>query len=62
MIPGGGMENDEDEKLCCVREVEEETGFVVEPSDYVLQIDEYYEDTKFINRYFLCNLKPVVPS
>ena len=56
MIPGGGIENDEDEKGCCVREVEEETGFVVEPSDCVLQITEYYEDTKFINRYFLCNI------
>ncbi|MBQ8731218.1 MAG: hypothetical protein IJY82_00120, partial [Oscillospiraceae bacterium] len=35
---------------------EEETGFVVEPSDCVLQINEYYEDTKYIDRYFLCNI------
>ena len=31
MIPGGGIENEEDEKGCCVREVEEETGVKAKP-------------------------------
>ena len=42
----------EDERECCVREVAEETGCVILPSDGVLEIDEYYEDWKWVNRYF----------
>ena len=56
MIPGGGMEDGEDEAACCVREVAEETGFVTEPSACVLEIDEYYEDWKYISKYFVCEV------
>ena len=56
MIPGGGMEDGEDEAACCVREVAEETGFVTEPSACVLEIDEYYEDWKYISKYFVCGV------
>ena len=52
MLPGGGMEAGEDERECCVREVAEETGFLIRPTDCVLEIDEYYEDFKWVNRYF----------
>ena len=52
MIPGGGLEGDEDERTCCAREVAEETGFLVNPSECVLELDEYYEDWKGISRYF----------
>ena len=52
MLPGGGLEADEDERKCCIREVAEETGFRIRPTDCVLEIDEYYEDFKWINRYF----------
>ena len=52
MIPGGGLEGDEDERTCCAREVAEETGFLVEPSECVLELDEYYEDWKGVSRYF----------
>ena len=52
MLPGGGLENGEDERECCAREVAEETGCVITPSDCVLEIDEYYEDWKWVNRYF----------
>ena len=52
MLPGGGLEPGEDERECCVREVAEETGCVILPSDCVLEIDEYYEDWKWVNRYF----------
>ena len=52
MLPGGGLEDGEDERACCVREVAEETGAVIRPSECVLEIDEYYEDWKWVNRYF----------
>ncbi len=56
MIPGGGMEDGEDEAECCAREVSEETGLVTKPSACVLEIDEYYEDWKYISRYFVCEV------
>ena len=52
MIPGGGLEAGEDEGTCCVRELAEETGRVVLPSDCALEVDEYYGDTKYVSRYF----------
>ena len=54
MIPGGGLEDGEDEKACCIREVAEETGCLVQPSDCFFEIDEFYEDWKYVNRYFVC--------
>lgn len=56
MIPGGGMEDGEDERTCCVRELGEETGMLIEPSACRLEIDEYYEEWKFVNRYFVCTV------
>lgn len=53
MIPGGGLEDSESEKNCCIREVAEETGKLVEVSDCVLEIDEYYEDWKWVSKYFV---------
>ena len=53
MLPGGGMENGEDERDCCIREVAEETGILIRPSECLLEIDEYYEDWKWVNRYFI---------
>ena len=52
MIPGGGLEAGEDEGSCCVRELAEETGRVILPSACALELDEYYEDTKYVSRYF----------
>ena len=52
MIPGGGLEAGEDEGSCCVRELAEETGRVVLPSACALELDEYYEDCKYVSRYF----------
>ena len=57
MIPGGGLEEGESDRDCCIREMAEETGVLVEPSDCLLEIAEYYGEEKFVNRYFLC--KPV---
>ena len=55
MLPGGGLENGETDAECCVREVEEETGILVEPMDCFLEIHEYFPDSQWVNRYFLCN-------
>lgn len=33
MIPGGGLENGEWENDCCIREVTEETGMIINPSE-----------------------------
>ena len=52
MLPGGGLEAGEDERECCIREVAEETGFLIRPTECVMEIDEYYEDFKWVNRYF----------
>ena len=56
MIPGGGLEEGERDKDCAVREVSEETGCLVEASDCVLEIDEYYENEKYVSKYFLCKV------
>ncbi|MBQ0010951.1 MAG: NUDIX domain-containing protein [Ruminococcus sp.] len=52
MIPGGGLEDGESDAECCVREVSEETGFLIRPSACFLTIEELYEDRKWVNRYF----------
>ena len=52
MLPGGGLEDGEDEQACCIREVAEEAGILIQPSECQLEIDEYYEGWKWVNRYF----------
>ena len=46
MLPGGGLEEDETEEECVIREIAEECGVVIRPSSCVLELDEYYEDCK----------------
>lgn len=52
MLPGGGLEPGESEAECCAREVAEETGRLIRTSESILEIDEYYETWKYVNRYF----------
>ena len=56
MIPGGGLEEGEDETSCVIREMSEETGYAVEPTECALEIDEYYEDEKYISKYYRCDI------
>lgn len=56
MIPGGGREEGESDLACCIREIAEETGMLVEPSECMLEIIEYYEEYKLINKYFICKI------
>ena len=53
MIPGGGQEGNESLEDCCIREVAEETGYRIEVSPCLLEIDEYYEEEKYFNFYYL---------
>ena len=53
MIPGGGLEENESDEVCCIREIAEETGMIVEVSECMLEIDEYYEDWRWVNKYFV---------
>jgi len=52
MLPGGGLEENETEEECVIREVSEECGVVIKSSTCQLEIDEYYEDCKWLNLYF----------
>jgi len=56
MLPGGGLEENETDEECVIREVAEECGAVIQPSPCVLQIDDYYEDCKWLNKYFLAEV------
>ena len=53
MLPGGGLEKNETEKECAIREVEEETSYIVETGECILVIEEYYEDLKYVTKYFV---------
>ena len=53
MLPGGGKELKEKDEDCVIREVKEETGFIIEPSKCVLELDEFYGNAKFISKYFV---------
>lgn len=56
LIPGGGLEEGEDLPSCCVREVEEETGYLVEPIGQFLVMEEFYEEWRYVSHYFVCEL------
>lgn len=55
-IPGGGLEYSESIKQCCIRELAEETGYVVKPQNHFVTINEYYEEWRFISHYFTCEI------
>lgn len=54
-IPGGGLEDGESIQECCMRELAEETGCVVDVRERFLTINEYYEEWYFVSHYFICD-------
>ena len=56
LLPGGGLEPGETFAACCERELAEETGYRVTAEREVLALYEYYEDTRYGSRYFLCSV------
>lgn len=54
MFPGGGVEENENYKETCKREVLEETGINVEVLEETVRITEYFIDSKWTNVYFAC--------
>lgn len=56
LIPGGGAEGDETAEECCIREIKEETGFIVKPIEEILEIHEHFREILYISRYFICEI------
>ncbi len=56
LLPGGGLEPGETPEACCVREIEEETGYVVRPLRQFLTLNEYYEEYRYVSHYFVCGI------
>lgn len=56
LVPGGSMEAGETPEICCVRETEEETSFIVRPLRQFLTLYEYYEEYRYISHYFICEV------
>ena len=54
LVPGGGLEGNETPEEGCIREVEEETGYIVRPVREFLVLNEYYEEYRYISHYFVC--------
>ena len=55
-IPGGGKENGESNLECCIREVKEETGYLVSAENEYLIINEYYEEYLYLSHYYICDV------
>ena len=54
MSPGGGLENGETLEECCIRELQEETGYIINPIKHFVVINEYCFETLYISNYFIC--------
>ena len=56
VLPGGGTEEGETPEECVIREVEEETGYLVRPLRRLLFMREYYEEYCYTGYYFVCEV------
>lgn len=57
MTPGGGLELGETLRDCCIRELTEETGYIVNPQKRFLKIQEYCFETLYVSNYFICEIE-----
>ncbi|MCR5253217.1 MAG: NUDIX domain-containing protein [Treponema sp.] len=55
IIPGGGQEGNESLEQCCKREIQEETGLIVNVKQAYLEIQELFLDWRHINHYYICD-------
>ena len=56
MTPGGGREAGETAEECCIREAEEETGFLVKPLSHPIIVNEFYKDHRYVTDYYNCEI------
>ena len=56
LFPGGGLEDGETYEECCAREILEETGNIVRVGELFAVVNEYYGDTHYVHRYFVCEI------
>ncbi len=56
LSPGGGLENGETPEECVVREVQEETGYIVRILRPFVNVNEYFYDRVFVSNYFVCEI------
>ena len=56
LLPGGGLEEGETPEECVIREVEEETGYLVRPLRRFLFMSEFYEEYRYSGYFFICEV------
>ena len=56
MSPGGGIEPNETLEECCVRELREETGYIVKPIQRFVTVNEYCFEIMYASNYFICEI------
>ena len=56
MSPGGSLEHGETYEECVVRELAEETGFIIKPVQPFVVVNEYCYDILYISRYYICKI------
>lgn len=62
MSPGGGLEKNESLEECCIRELQEETGYTVKPVKQFLKINEFCLGVLYVSNYFICEIVGECPT